>query len=126
MIEQLIFFGIDPASPPCDAVVREVETKASDASPVEEQWKGLSLLHLAVLMGHVDKIPGILRHTGDINVDAERIVGTGEVSELISVLHLAALQDDVDCTSKLLDLGAAVNDRARAAALERRRVCEMF
>lgn len=126
MIEQLIFFGIDPASPPCNAVVYDRDVQASDESHAQEHWRGLSLLHLAVLSGNSAKLSGILRHTGDIDVTAERFVGSDTVSESISVLHLAALQDDVDCTSVLLDLGATVSDPARAAALERTRVCEMF
>jgi len=126
MIEQLIFFGIDPTSPQCDAVVRQSNAKTVEAA-AEEQWQGLALLHLAVLTGHADKLLGILKHNCDINACAERIVvGTGEAPELISALHLAAMQDHVDCTAKLLDLGAEVNDRSRSAGIEKRGVCEMF
>jgi len=119
LLEQLVDFGIDPLAT-CSATVYHT----SDAA-VQEQWTGLSWVHIAILAGRADLVDTLLRCRSDINALAYRKLESGEVTDF-APLHLAVVRGDVIETAKLIDIGAVVTDRIRAAAQENEKVCEMF
>mmetsp|Transcript_122913 Transcript_122913/g.244482 ORF Transcript_122913/g.244482 Transcript_122913/m.244482 type:complete len:805 (+) Transcript_122913:91-2505(+) len=118
MLEQLLFFGISPATECCGLL-----RLAEGDGPVE-RWEGLSLVHFAVLAKRSDVVPLLLKLECNINAIARR--QSSDAPEKVPPLLLAILLGDVRCTALLLDSGATVFDEVRTAAIQCEAVSEMF
>jgi ankyrin repeat protein len=129
-LETLVTFGVDPTRP-CRALVRATGTtnQPNDLMTSSERWEGLTLVHLAVLIGCPTLISHLIKLECEVNAVAYRHIDKGEGQEPLAVavtpLLLAVMRADVRCTSALLDLGAA-DPAAKSLALETPAVCEMF
>ncbi|CAJ1387564.1 unnamed protein product [Effrenium voratum] len=112
MVEQLLFFGISPDIT-CTGQIM------ADDQP-QEEWSGLTLVHLAVLSRKYDLVPTLLQL--DCSLEASACTGSTQVTPL----HLAVLLEDAKGCASLMDKGAEVSEAVRCAAYERRSLVEMF
>merc|ERR1712224_1108937 len=129
-LETLVTFGVESTSS-CRALVRATGTpnQLNDLVTSSERWEGLTLVHLAVLVGCPTMMSHLIKLECDVNAVAYRHMVKAEGEEPLATgvtpLLLAVMRADVRCCSALLDLGAS-DPAAKSLAMETPAVCEMF
>merc|ERR1712224_1166360 len=129
-LETLVTFGVESTSS-CRALVRATGTpnQLNDLVTSSERWEGLTLVHLAVLVGCPTMMSHLIKLECDVNAVAYQHMDKGDGEEPLATgvtpLLLAVMRADVRCTSSLLDLGAS-DPAAKSLAMKTPAVCEMF
>jgi len=120
-LDTLVTFGVE-ATRTCRAFVRPAGTPNmhNDLVTSSERWEGLTLLHLAVLVGCPTMMSHLIKVECDVNAVAYRHTMKEGAEESLATgvtpLYLAVMRSDVRCTSALLDLGAS-DPAAKSLAL---------
>merc|ERR1711985_220105 len=105
-LETLVTSGVEPTRP-CRALVRDVGIKnqPDDLATSSERWEGLTLVHLAVLVGCPEMMSHLIKLECDVNAVAYRHIDGEEGQEALATgitpLLLSVMRADVRVTGAL-------------------------